>query len=485
MKKNIVTKAVALTLALLMASSMSACNTSTTEEGTATETVEKPAAISMTATTTITEENGLFDVAAKYKELTGIDLSIEKPDHNKYYEKITLSFASENPSDVIEMGSTYYPEYANSGVLWDMTKAWEDTTAPAKAITDETYVNALKIDDILYGFPMARGNGTITYVRQDWLDQAGLAAPTNYAEFIEMLRVFKKRGNGAIPLTAAGLINSETPYDIYLREFYQDATPDFYLNKDTGKYVDGMSEQAMKDALQRMRDAYAEGLIDAEVVTNKTSTCRDKVYAGLVGAFNYWAGSWATKIEDNTITSDPNAKFTAIPVIAESKYIERVPTAMVITNKPDSNKTGIFENLILYSHDGDEGQMLFTHGVQDIHYKINADGSYEALGYKEDPKTLVEKSIYAPELSITSWADPFKLDERVTTSLAQFQKDSVQALVPVVSDVISENLANLNVIKGEVIANVVHGNMSVDEGINDYQTRAKAQIDAILADLNK
>ena len=42
----------------------------------------------------------------------------------------------------------------------------------------------------------------------------------------------------------------------------------------------------MKAALQRMQDAYKEGLIDKEVVTNKTSTCRDK-FAGNVGVFNY------------------------------------------------------------------------------------------------------------------------------------------------------------------------------------------------------
>lgn len=482
MKKNIVTKATALALALLMASGMSACKT--TSNGGSENPDEKPASISMMATTVITEENGLKDVAAEYESQTGIKLTIEKPDHNKYYEKVTLSFASEEPADVIEMGSTYYPEYANSGVLWDMTDAWDSSELPAKAITDETYVDALKIDGRLYGFPMAKGNGTITYVRQDWLDDAGLSAPANYEEFLDMLRAFKARGNGAIPITAAGLINSETPYDIYLREFYQDATPDFYLNEDTGKYVDGMSEQPMKEALQRMRDAYAEGLIDAEVVTNKTSTCRDKVYSGLVGAFNYWAGMWSVKIEDNTITGNPEAKFTAIPAIAETNYIERVPTAMVITNKQGTNKSAIFNDFILYSHDGDIGQMLFTHGVKDKHYKINEDGSYEALGYYEDPTTLVEKSIYAPELSITDWEDPFAVDERVTTSLATFQANSVQASVPIVSDVISENLANLNVVKGEVIANVVHGNMTVDEGIQSYETRAASQIENILNDLN-
>jgi putative aldouronate transport system substrate-binding protein len=433
--------------------------------------------------TIITPENGLQDVCDEYFNQTGVKLSIEKPDHNKYYEKVTLSFASGEPADVIEMGSTYYPDMAGAGALWDMTDAWEQTTEPGKDIMETEYVDALKIDDRLYGFPTVKGNGTITYVRQDWLDEAGLSAPTNYDEFLNMLRTFKNRGNGTIPYTAAGLINSETPYDIYLREFYQDATPDFVKDESTGQYIDGFTQENFKAALKRMTDAYAEGLIDAEIVTNKTSTCRDKLNSGLVGTFNYWAGMWDAKLEDATKASNPNASLTAIAPIAECKYIERVPTAMVITNHAE-NPEGIFKYLIMYSHDGGEGQMLFTHGVKDKHYVENADGSVEALGYYEDPSKKVEKSFYAGELSITDWDDPIKLDPRVESSLETFQANRVFATVPIVSDVISENLANLQTVRGEVIANVVHGNMSIEEGMADYNNRAKGYVDAILADLN-
>lgn len=493
MKKNLLTRAGALGLSVLMMSGITACGDSGSSKSSGSS-EDKPSEISVTATTCMTFENGLQLVCDRYEELTGIKLTVDKPDHNKYYEKVTLSFAAETPSDVIELGSTYYPEYANNGVLWDMTEAWDTTDAPAKAITDEAYVEALKIDGSLYGFPMAAGNGTITYVRQDWLDEAGLDLPTTYDEFLEMLRAFKARGNGAIPLTAAGLINSETPYDIYLREFYQDATPDFYVDE-SGKYVDGFSEDAMKVALQRMRDAYSEGLIDAEVVTNKTSTCRDKLNSGLVGCFNYWAGMWNAKLEDATKLDDGSTvDLVPMPPLEGVEYIERVPTAMVITTYAE-NPAAVFEHFILYSHDGGEGQMLFTHGVDDAwaqekgetkggHYKVNEDGSIEALQYWEDPTKDVEKSFYAPELSITEWEDPIAIDPRVAESLEVYQANRKFAVVPVVSDVIADNLANLNVIKGEVLANVVHGNMSVDEGMQDYATRAGSYVAAILADLN-
>jgi len=493
MKKNLLIRLTSLGLAVITAMGMAACGETTGPEtpgGGQTAEYTKPDSIKMTFDTCMTFENGLQDVCDEYKNQTGITLELEKPDHAKYYEKITLAFASGTPSDAIEMGSTYYPENANNGALWDMTDAWENTTAPAKSIIDESYVDALKIDvkdgsgPRLYGFPTVAGNGTVTYVRQDWLDDMGIAMPTTYDEFIDMLRKFKTRGSGTIPLTAAGLLNNgETPYDIYLREFYQDAIPDFYQKED-GTWVDGFSEPEMEAALTRLHDAFAEGLIDGEIVTNKTSTCRDKVNAGLVGCFNYWAGMWCAKLEDSTTGTDPNAKFAAMPIIKEAgHYTERVPTALVITNNCE-NPVGVFEDLIMYSHDGDKGQMLFTHGVVDKHYTDNGDGTCTALPYYEDPTKLCEKSFYAPELSISEWNDPIALDPRVEESLAVFRDNRTFATVPVVSDVISENLSNLNVVKGEVAANVLHGNITVQEGMAKYNKDAGKYVEAILADLN-
>ena len=95
-----------------------------------------------------------------------------------------------------------------------------------------------------------------------------------------------------------------------------------------------------------------------------------------------------------------------------------------------------------------------------------------------------EKAFYAPELTISTWDDPIALDPRVEESLAVFRENRTFATVPVVSDVISENLSNLNVVKGEVAANVLHGNISVQEGMEKYKKDAGQYVEAILADLN-
>ena len=138
MKKNVFKRVSALGLSMVMVTRLAACDKSAESpiDLTYGDPNDKPEVISLMADTIMTEENGLKDVCDEYYNQTGIKLEIEKPDHAKYYEKVTLSFASEEPADIIEMGSTYYPELANSGALWDMTEAWEKSTSNCKQIID-------------------------------------------------------------------------------------------------------------------------------------------------------------------------------------------------------------------------------------------------------------------------------------------------------------------------------------------------------------
>ena len=120
MKKNVLKRFTAMGLAVIMVTGLAGCNkneaTFTLEGG---DPNDLPDTISVMADTIIEEQNGLQDICDEYERQTGIKMTVEKPDHAKYYEKVTLSFASEEPADIIEMGSTYYPQLADSGALWD------------------------------------------------------------------------------------------------------------------------------------------------------------------------------------------------------------------------------------------------------------------------------------------------------------------------------------------------------------------------------
>ncbi len=424
----------------------------------------------------------------EYKKRTGIELVYTKPPHNEYSQQLSLAFTTGNIPDIFEAAN--YPTYASNGVLWDMTDAWEKSELKASGIVEEKYLEQVKIDNKLYGFPMVRGGGTVTYVRQDWLDKLGMSAPTNYEEFTEMLRAFTEDdpdGNGkddTYGLTMPGLVGPEQPYTIYAREYYQDAQPGFY-QKDDGKWVDGMLEPEMTEALNRMRDHYMAGFLDMEVVTNKTSTCRDKFYAGQVGTFNYWAGQWNVTLQNNLTAQTPQGVVVPILPINETKYIER-PSAVLSITTAAKNPEGIFKYMVEYSHDGGEGEMLFTRGVEGVNYEVKADGTAVALPDPENDKILYPKAFYSPELGITkTFEDPIPLDEKVVNSLNILSENSINALLPVTNEAVAQSLPDLNAIRDLAIANAVTSkDMTVEQALAQYEKDGRALIDNILAAYN-
>lgn len=572
MKKNFAAKAATLTVALSVIAGLTACGDEKelnpnvydnknqfvkyAEDGTISE-IKKPDKIKLVTDTNLTVENGQLLFKEEYEKLTGIELDLEQPAHNQYYEKINLSFAGGQMPDVMEVGNTYYPNYANYGALFDMTEIWEESDLKNGRLKDWNgdtvtidgkYVDAMKITldknkdgeitddekDRLYGFPMTRGNGTVTYVRGDWLIELGQEGklgynhageaptykgeeldlsegyikefgeyaqymPRNYDEFLSMLRAFKAKREDIIPLTAAGLINSEAPYDIYLREFYQDASPDFYIPEGKDKYVDGMSEPQMIDALQRMQDAFDEGLMDREIITNKTSTARNKFYEDKVGCFNYWSGMWCKTLNQDLQKKNESGVAVPMPPIEETCYIERPPTALAITTAAE-NPWGVYKYICELSHDGADGQMLFSRGVagevikdgdkvKEItgHYKwIEERKSAEALTPMASPdsKDLVQKSWLAPELTITSFPDPIYIEDKITSSLDMFGKTSRVNPVPKMTLNIADAMTEISTIREEIISKVVKGDISPAEGVEEYERRASVEIKTMMKELN-
>jgi putative aldouronate transport system substrate-binding protein len=446
-----------------------------TDENAATE-IEKPSKINVVMKEMIDDPEAVDSVEAYYKEKLDIELNIEKVDSDGYYEDVYKRLSAGDKLDVIEISSGYYPQWANDGKLWDMTEAWETTQSACKMNIKEEYVDQLYINGKLYGFPSTRGNGTVTYVRQDWLDKAGLAVPTNYDEFINMLRTFKglqgatPNGEAVIPYIVPDIMNDDAPYGQYLVEFYQGANPDYYLDESTGKYVDGFTQPEMQAAINRLKAANDEGLI---TFGDDTKTCRKQVQNGVVGVFNYWAGSYNKKLENELQKKDENGKLTPMPAIAETSYIERVPSALAITSTA-KNPEGIFHYFILYSHDGGEWQTLFTRGVEGEHYGINEETG--EMEIKVAPKSAaqgetkkLEKILYDPSLSVTQWTDIVSTDSRVTNSLAvldsKVKRESIQPAALVSSDTELKTLVKL---KKDIMFGILHGSLTYEEGMKKY-----------------
>ena len=460
--------------------------------------VEKPEKITiMVDGTVFTKENNRDAFEKRWEELTGIDLVITQPDHDAYYDVVGQTIASGDWPDVIILSSTYYSSYVSEGVLWDMTDAWENSELKASGrFKGENVLDGLKIGGKLYGFADGRGNGCVTYVKQKWLDNCGLTVPTNWEEYHAMLKAFTEGdpdGNGiagdTYGVNAAGLVGPEAPYINYLPEFYQDAFPSFYQKED-GTWADGFVEESMKGAMERLQEAYQNGYMDKEILTNGTKDCRNKFYEDKFGVFTYWAGTWGTNLKNNLESNGLDGELVAMKPIAEvGTYLDRVPVIWGITTAC-KNPEGVFKYFIDGMLDGGDMQFLWTYGVEDIHWSRKAEtldlgkddknpvyeeGQFHMLESLEIENTQYTKHHIDPMLCLASYVEGYedpqdqtvKPEARASTEV--FNANSRLADLPVATEEMNMYNGDLLTLKKELVAQVVTQGLSYEDAMARFK----------------
>lgn len=470
--------------------------------------VTKPEKITiMVDGTVFTQENARDQFIAKLEELTGMKIEVIQPDHDAYYDSVSQQIASGSWPDVLILSSNYLSSYGSEGVLWDMASAWEnsDLKKRQEAYDGAGVVESMYIDGHLYGMPATHGNGCVTYVKQKWLDDAGITKmPTTYSEYYDMLKKLKEAEGVDYVVAASGFLNAEAPYVNYLPEFYQDAWPTFYL-KD-GVWVDGFEEDSMKAAMQRLADGVADGLIDKETTTYATSDVRNKFYDDSLGVFTYWAGTWATNLKNNCENNGLDGTLVALSPIKEAvpplaggpAYIDRVSPAWCITTACE-NPEGVFKYFIEAMQDGGDIQFLWTYGVEDVHWstkgetlyagtedeKVYADGEFHFEDNLETPGSQYTKAHIDPMLALTELAnDPRETTVAPEAMAAQelFNANSVGAFVIPSTEEMNQYNGDLMTEKQALVTKVALGQMTVDEAYEEYQNQGYADMSKKIVD---
>lgn len=433
----------------------------------------KPQSITMMVDgTLITQENGRDEFEKKWEALTGIDLIIIQPEHDVYYEEVTKAFEEGNLPDVILLSSNYYTTYAAQEMLADITPYYNGSELE-KSVTDagkSALIDGLKINGKLFGISPTRGNGCVTYIKKAWLDNVGLDVPTNYAEYMEVLKAFTEGdpdGDGVdgntYGVSAAGIINNEAPYINYLPEFYQDAYPSYY-EKEDGTWADGFMEESMKEALTRLRDAYSKGYIDKDIADNGTGDCRDKFYANEYGIFTYWAGTWAKTLSGKLVDAGIDGELVTMPPLAETGlYLERVAPVWCITSACE-NPSGVYKYFLETMNDGAEVEELWTYSpISDSYAKNHIDHLLATVELKNDPGAS----------SIT---------EDQANALKIFNDNSKMADLPYSTDAYSMYNEELMALKKELVKKVVVDGADIDSSFAEFEAANGAYMSQAIVD---
>lgn len=433
----------------------------------------KPETITMMVDGTfVTADQGQEEFEKQWEAQTGIDLQIIQPDHDVYYDEVAKAFETGDLPDVILLSSTYYMSYAAQEMLADITSYYADSdlqkAVDANGKTE--FVDALRINGRLYGISPTRGNGCTTYVKKTWLDNVGLGVPTNYTEYMEMLKAFSEGdpdGDGVMGNTygvsAAGLMNNEAPYVNYLPEFFQDAYPSFY-EKEDGTWADGFMDDNMKDALNRLRDAYSKGYMDPNIADNSTGDCRDKFFANEYGVFTYWAGTWAKTLSDNLVAAGVNGEIVTIPPIAETgKYLERVAPVWCITSAC-KNPAGVYKYFLETMNDGGAVEEMWTYSpATDDFTKNHIDHLLATVPLANDPGAE----------SVT---------EDQTVALQIFNDNSRMADLPYSTEAYSLFNDQLMELKKELMKKVVIDGVDIESAYADFESANGAYMSQAIVD---
>lgn len=314
-------------------------------------------------------------VVKKVKERFNVDLVYEYTDRDIYAEKLNVAFAGNNAADFVYMSDK--PMIANAaanGALVPVTDFIQND--PYWSSLNDGYYQW--IDGQIYEIPAMINLPQAMYYRTDWAETLNLKLPTNEQELYDFMYAMahgdpdqnNKKDTYGMTLQP-NMYGGETIFRLFIPgdpyrnlAMYHDVADDtiktsYYLNED------------FKDALQWLRKAYAEEVLDPEWLIDNSSTSEDKFITGKIGTWVKgvpWVKPRLVKMQQ----ANPNAAFEIVPMI-QGRYATNYAETdgargdYFITSSTKDPERAIQVMAYLQSA---EGMKDTTLGEEGVHYKV-------------------------------------------------------------------------------------------------------------------
>ena len=282
--------------------------------------------------TTLSSGNDSNPVLAELAENAGVEIEWDLMSDSLGEKVGVLIGGNQLPDAFIAVGFSQNDinEYGDDGTFIDLTEYITPENMPnlSKILEEHPEIKSgiTQADGCIYGLPSGELMGTtaigadddlsiyaipeFSMINKTWLDELGLAMPTNLTELHEVLVAFKENDMATRNGNEAGsTIPMSTGYDQWcwgqeifysgfgFTNFTSDICFDLIANGDgTVEFVSATDKY--RDAVSYFHDWYAEGLMDLEMFSQSTSQLISKVSQGRVGVTTWWyieeiAGSYA------------------------------------------------------------------------------------------------------------------------------------------------------------------------------------------------
>lgn len=246
--------------------------------------------------------------------------------------KLNTAIMSGTYPDIIGAGPSDYLNYAQTGVIADITDVFNEyATEETKAYFNTDGGIALgsaMVDGKLYGLPIL-GNGydsvMVMFIRQDWLDALGLEMPTTMDELKNVAHDFTYNDpdeNGMDDTYGLALNGVEVFSAVGgVQAFFEGygVAPGYWGNNFTfvekdGKVVwGGTQADEMKAGLTVLKEMYDDGSIPKDFLTMDNNAVFEAAGASKAGIWfaPMWGGMSANS---NAIKTDLDAHVTSAPI---------------------------------------------------------------------------------------------------------------------------------------------------------------------------
>ena len=332
------------------------------------------------------------------KEVLNIDTKVtwQAASGTNYDQKVNLAISSNDLPDALIVKDSQLRAMVKAGQLADLTEAFERYASPSvKKFMEKTNgvsQKSVTFDGKMYAIPsiQVQSDGVHQmWIRKDWLDKLGLEAPKTIEDLEKVARAFVEQDpddNGKDDtIGIAGQQNGGRLYANFLESTnntygldpifgaYQ-SYPGFWLKNESGEAVYGSILPETKEALAKLRDMYANGLIDRELGIRKSAS--ETVTDGKAGIFfgPWWMGYGPLP---DAIKNNPGANWQAylLPLDADGEFNAHMgapSTLFVVVRKGYEHPEAVIKMLNLLVRD----ESTFDISVPIGHYPLRVPMSY-------------------------------------------------------------------------------------------------------------
>ncbi|WP_146250194.1 extracellular solute-binding protein [Paenibacillus flagellatus] len=293
-----------------------------------------------------TVENNLF--SRHTAEKTNINFKLMWYASGQDYEqKYKLAIASNDLPDALIVDEKTFRSMAEGGQIEDLSKAYETYASPQLkeyyAATNNKALEKATIGGKLMALPNIvplADSYALAWVRQDWLEKLGLKPPQKLDDLAAIAKAFIENdpdGNGKADTVGITGNNSTLASGSYTggHDFKAvfnalGAFPGIWHKDKAGKLVYGSTTPEAKQAIAKVREWYAAGLIDKEFALRKNPD--ELVVGGRAGIFfGAWWAPWSPlgdAIKTNPkadwkpyLLSDANGQYNATMVPVSASFL--------------------------------------------------------------------------------------------------------------------------------------------------------------------